>query len=86
MAAQVPAEVVKLMAKVVSEIINPIIGVLFALALVYFLYGLTVFIINAGEVSKRAEGRSHMFWGLIGLFVMVSAWALIQMGLNTFGL
>lgn len=82
----VPAEVEKLMGKVVSEIINPIIGVLFALALLYFLFGLAVFIFNAGDSAKRTEAKSHMMWGLVGLVVMTSAYSLIKIGLATFGL
>lgn len=81
----VPPEVVSFMRKVIVEIINPIIGVLAAAALVYFLWGLTMFILNAGNESKRGEYKQHLLWGLIGLVVMVSAYALIEVGLRTFG-
>jgi len=82
----VPSGVQNLMSGIVTEIINPIIGVLFALALLYFLYGLVTFIANADNVSKKGEAQSHMIWGLVGLVVMVSAWAIIQISLNTVGL
>jgi hypothetical protein len=81
----VPQDVVVIVQGIVREIINPIIGVLFALALFYFLYGLTVFIVNAGDTAKREEAKSHMFWGLVGLFVMVSAWGIIGIAVGTFG-
>ncbi len=68
-----------------NEIINPIIGVLFAGALAYFLYGLAIYVINSGDPGKRKDGQNHMQWGLIGLAVMVSAWGLIQLSVNTFG-
>ena len=82
----VPAEVQAFMGRVVTEIINPIIGVLFALALFYFLFGLSVFILNAGDATKRTEAKSHMVWGLVGLAVMLSAYGLINMGRATIGI
>lgn len=85
MNGEVPQGVKDFMAKVVSEIIQPIVGILFALALVYFLYGLTVFIMNAGDSAKRTEAKSHMVWGLVGLTVMVAAWGIITVAVGTFG-
>ncbi|HCC05733.1 TPA: hypothetical protein DEP58_05560 [Patescibacteria group bacterium] len=85
MPGSVPAEVQGLVGRIVIEIINPIIGVIFAAALVYFLWGLLMFVINAGNEAKRGEYKQHMLWGLIGLVVMISAYALIEVGLRTFG-
>lgn len=85
MPGSVPPEVQTIVGKIVIEIINPIIGVIFAAALVYFLWGLLMFILNAGNETKRAEYKQHMLWGLIGLVVMLSAYALIEIGLRTFG-
>ncbi len=82
----VPPATVEFMTKVSDNIINPIIGVIFALALVYFLYGLLTFILNAGDESGRAAGKQHMVWGTIGMVVMVSVFAIIQMVLLTFGI
>ena len=81
-----PAEVVTFVRNVVDQIINPIIGILFAAALVYFIYGLLVFILNAGDPSRRDEGKKHLFWGLIGMTVMVSAFAIMEVALATFGI
>jgi hypothetical protein len=82
---EVPQPVIDITAGIVREIINPIVGILFALALVYFLYGLTVFIMNAGDSAKRVEAKSHMVWGLVGLTVMVAAWGIIGVAVGTFG-
>jgi succinate dehydrogenase/fumarate reductase cytochrome b subunit len=68
-----------------DAIINPIMALIFGAALVYFLYGLMVFILNAGQEAKRSEGKRHMFWGLIGMFVMVSVFAILSMALSTAG-
>jgi succinate dehydrogenase/fumarate reductase cytochrome b subunit len=81
----VPEAVQTFMGKVMSEILNPIMGLIFAAALVYFLYGLMIFIFGAGEPAKRTEGKRHMFWGLIGMVVMVSVFSILSFALNTFG-
>jgi uncharacterized membrane protein YbhN (UPF0104 family) len=69
----------------VDNIVNPVIYFLFAVALLYFLYGVLVFIINADDESKRAIGKQHMFWGIIGLFIMVSVYGIIGIILGTIG-
>jgi len=81
----VPAGVVTFMSNVVDEIINPIIAVLFALALVYFMYGLATFMLQAGNQSAREAGKRHLLNALIGMTVMVSVFAIINMVLATFG-
>jgi len=83
--AVIPPEVVKIVRGISTEIINPLIAVIFAAALVYFLYGLLMFILNAGDAAKREEGKAHMVWGLIGLTVMVSVYTILSIGLKTMG-
>jgi len=68
----------KLFANIKSQIITPIIYLLFALAVVYFVWGVMVFIQNAGNPEERKKGYDHMIWGIIGIFVMVSAIGIIN--------
>lgn len=81
----VPTAVVTFMGKVNDAIINPIIGVIFAFALLYFLWGLFLFLMNMDNESKISEGKRHMFYGIIGMTVMVSVFAIIALVLATFG-
>ena len=74
------------LAKVVTQIINPIILLLAASAFVVFVWGVFVFIANAGDETKRKEGRSAIFWGLIGLVIIFGAYGIINLALGTFGL
>jgi uncharacterized membrane protein len=69
----------------ISNIVNPLIYFLFAIALMYFLYGVLVFIINAEDETARDTGKKHMFWGVIGLFIMVSVYGIIGLILGTMG-
>jgi hypothetical protein len=85
MPGTIPSDVVTLIHSITNEIINPIIGVIFAAALVYFLWGLMIFIINSGDSAKRAEGKQHIVWGLVGMVVMLSVFAILEIGLRTIG-
>jgi hypothetical protein len=66
---------------------NSIIPLLFALALVMFVWGvIKFFIINSDEEAKRAEGKQFMIWGIIALAVMLSVWGLVGILKTTFGI
>jgi uncharacterized membrane protein YidH (DUF202 family) len=73
--------------KLVNEnIINPLIGLLFALAVVYFLYGLVQFMMNQDNDEKKTTGKSHMIWGVIGITVMLGVYTILNVVLSTFGI
>ena len=72
--------------KVDNLIINPIIGFLFALAVVYFLYGVFEFIANGANDEKKTTGKAHMMWGIIGLTIMMGVFMIMNMILNTFNI
>ncbi len=67
-------------------IINPLIKFLFALAVVYFLYGVLQFFFNQENEEKKTAGKSHMMWGIIGITIMLGVWAILGMIINTFGI
>jgi uncharacterized membrane protein YidH (DUF202 family) len=64
-------------------IINPIIYLLFALAIVYFLWGVFEFISNQENEEKKTTGKSHMLWGIVGITIMIGVWAILGFILNT---
>ena len=67
-------------------IINPLILFLFALAVVYFLYGVLEFIMNQENEEKKTAGKSHMLWGIIGIVIMMGVWTILSIVLNTLGI
>jgi len=82
---EVPETWVELTGNLVEAIVNPILSVIFAAALVYFLWGLAMFIMHGSNSSKRAEYQQHMLWGVVGMTVMVSVYALIALVMATLG-
>ncbi len=70
----------------ILDILDLLVLIILALALVFFLWGVAKFILNAGDPSAQSEGKQIMFWGLIALFVMVSVWGLLAFIQNTIGI
>ncbi len=66
-------------------IANYIIPLIISLSLVVFLWGIFKFIKDGSNDKSREEGRQFMFWGIIGLAVMVSVWGLVRILTNTIG-
>ena len=67
-------------------IINPLILLLFALALVYFLWGVLEFMVNQDNEEKRTTGKKHMVWGIVGITIMVGVFAIMNLILRTFNI
>jgi hypothetical protein len=67
-------------------LISVAIGIVVAIALLVFFWGLTKFIFKAGDEKAQAEGRNTMVWGLIALFVMVSTWGIVEFFQASFNL
>ncbi|MDP2593233.1 MAG: hypothetical protein Q8P52_01115 [bacterium] len=69
-----------------DNIINPLIIFMFALAMVFFLYGVLEFFLNQDNEEAKTNGKSHMIWGVIGLTIMLGVWTILGMIINTFNL
>ena len=65
---------------------NSVIPLIFALAVVMFVWGVVQYVINSEEEAKKAKGRQFMLWGIIALAVMVSIWGLVSILGNTFSI
>lgn len=70
----------------VTYIINPLIAILFALALAIFLWGIARFIWSADDETSRQQGKNHMIWGLVGMFIMVSVYGILNVATSVLGI
>lgn len=61
-------------------ILNPLMLLLFAAGFLLFIVGLIEFLWELRKGSHEAEhGKDHMLWGIFGMFVMSSAYAIIKL-------
>lgn len=73
---------------IINTINNVLVPVLFAIAFIVFVWGaFNTFIVGANSEEVKEKGKNLMLWGLIGFFVMVSVWGLVNIltGTVTFG-
>jgi hypothetical protein len=75
-----------IMNRLVDLIINPLILLVFAAGFFYFMWGLVVFLWNSREGEVSSEGKQHMLWGIVGMFIMVSVYGILTLLTGTFGI
>lgn len=49
------------------------------------MWGVYQFIKNANEANAHTDGAKHLLWGFVGFAIMMSAFALVRMVINTIG-
>jgi hypothetical protein len=70
---------------VINNLVNQLIPLTMALALLAFFWGLVKYIWSSGNEEGKADGKNIMIAGIVGLFVMVSIWGLVGIIAQTFG-
>lgn len=70
----------------VSGVINLLIPLMLALAVLVFFWGLVKYIANASDEAAKESGKTLMIWGMVALFVMVAFWGIIGYVQNSLGL
>ncbi len=68
-------------------IVRSFIPIMFAVAIVAFVWGvIQFFIFGAAEEAKREKGKQFIVWGIVALAVMLSVLGLVRILGNTFGI
>ena len=68
---------------IISNVVTPVIMLMFALAILVFAWGIFEMVWKGGDAEGREKGKWHMLGGVIGMFIMLSAWGLIYLVSNT---
>ena len=74
--------IVSFLQKVDAVIINPLLTLFFAIAFIYFIYTI-IKVIRAGA-EEKTEAKSAMMYAIVGMFVMISVYGIINLLLSTF--
>jgi hypothetical protein len=62
---------------------NTIIYILVAFAVLYIVFYVVKYLI-AGGADDKAKNAANVGWGILGLFIIVSIWGLVNILTNTF--
>jgi len=67
-------------AQLLSFINDVLVPLIFAVALVLFIWGIYLFLIySGGDGESRKTGRSYMLWGILAFVIMVSVWGITNL-------
>ncbi len=69
----------------IRSLVNTIVPLFMVIAVAVFLWGIVKYITAAGDEEKAKEARGYIIYGLIGVFVMVAFWGIINVVATTFG-
>ncbi|MBP9771526.1 MAG: hypothetical protein KBD16_01215 [Candidatus Pacebacteria bacterium] len=73
-----PAKNLGELIKMFTSLVNPLIGLLTGLALLFFIWGIVQYILYAGDEKKKKSGKDTMVYGVIALFVLFSFWGIVR--------
>ncbi len=61
---------------IATKTLFQVIGILFLIATLVFLWGVIIFIFKSGNETERATANGMMTWGILGLAVMAAVWGI----------
>lgn len=67
-----------------SGLLNQILPILVSIGVIYFVWGVVMYVI-ADEEEAKQKGRDRIVFGIIGLAVILSVWGLVGILRTTFG-
>jgi hypothetical protein len=70
----------------ITRTVKALIPIFFALAIIYFFWGLIQYIRSAGDPKAAQAGRSIMIYGVIAIAVMISIYGLVIWLQQLFGI
>jgi hypothetical protein len=69
----------------IKNILDTVLPLIIAAAVVYFIYGIATYVMSGSDDAKAAA-KDKIIYGVVGLFVMISVWGLVNILVHTFGL
>lgn len=71
---------------ITQNILNPLITLLFAIATAVLAWGVVLYVIGSyGSDERVGRAKTIMFWGIIGMFIMASAFGIVHLLCNFLG-
>ncbi len=74
-----------LLNNIITFVLNPIVVLMFVVAIVVFFWGIVQFIGNSNTDDGREKGKKNILWGVVGIFIMISVYSIIKLILHSVG-
>ena len=85
--AQTPGQSIRTLVTYLANIFQRwLIPMFVTLGLIYTIVASLEYIQANEDSAKRNEKRQQIFWGVVGLFVIISVWALVAIVQNSFNI
>ena len=81
----IPPALQTLISNINRYVINPLIVLGFAVAMVVFLWGVFNYVRGAGDPKARETGRNHILWSVVGLAIMFTVFGIMTVISNSVG-
>ncbi len=75
----------QILSKVATEIFTPLYQLAVGVTLLYFLFGVAKYVLDLSNPEKKTFGRSHLLWGTVGLFIVLSVGGILNVAGGVFG-
>ena len=66
------------------DLFNRLVPLFLTLGVLYVIWSVVMFIRAFADTKQREELKNQIFWGIIGLFVILSIWSLVALIGQTF--
>jgi uncharacterized membrane protein len=70
----------------IIELLNIGVLIFIALGIITFFWGIVIYIFRSGDEGKRKEGVNYIMYGILGIFVMVAVWGIVQIFSSMLGI
>ncbi len=68
----------QILSNVVTELFSPLYQAAVGVAILYFLYGVAKYVLDLNNPEKQTFGKSHLLWGMVGLFIILSVGGILN--------
>jgi len=73
----------KVIDPIITNVVYPLVALVFAIAILVFAYGVLQIVMNGTDADAHKRGKMAIASGLIGMFIMMSAWGIIYLVSHT---
>jgi hypothetical protein len=81
----IPPALLTLINSINRYVINPLIVLGFAVAMIVFLWGVFNYVKGAGDPAARKKGRDHILWSIVGFAIMFTVFGIMTIISNSVG-